>query len=287
MIYNSLYLSTLVVFLTCVSICTALLPAVLTHYESFVKEYNGNRRSEYKKYQQLAQKQLHTGSRNKTGQPLDDIIPSFPLNKSMLFYAHEKTVVGPDYFQAQKSKFIVYAAGIGEGADFEELIAGKYAVSVHAFDCTVPANTTLKNGVHFHHWCLGGKDQNFEGNSWSTNAKNKTFVFKTLANTMKELGHEHIDLLKMDIEGFEWDLIDTEIFKSKNMVDLPDQIAIELHSQGASQKYVPVHLSKDKTRKFVNDFVLKLWRLGYRVVHKERNMGDPSCAEVTFLRIHV
>merc|ERR1712187_1035342 len=58
-------------------------------------------------------------------------------------------------------------------------------------------------------------------------------VFKTLSQTMKELGHSYIDLLKLDIEGFEWFLFETEVF-TKKREQLPEQIAFELHTSAAN-----------------------------------------------------
>merc|ERR1719235_1524722 len=63
-------------------------------------------------------------------------------------------------------------------------------------------------------------------------------VFKTLAQTMKELGHTYLDLLKFDIEGFEWKLFQSEIL-TKSREQLPEQISFELHTGAANPAYVP------------------------------------------------
>lgn len=53
---------------------------------------------------------------------------------------------------------------------------------VHTFDCTYDGKSIDKR--HFYHkWCVG----------------NGVGLFRTWSNITKTLGHEHVDLLKMDI----------------------------------------------------------------------------------------
>jgi hypothetical protein len=89
----------------------------------------------------------------------------------------------------------------------------------------------------------------------------------------------------MDIEGFEWDILQNDIIHNSNSMDLPDQLLIEIHAMGANPKYVPKHLTHDKTRRKVNELILGLWKKGYRVVFKIMNLNDHHCADLTFLRI--
>jgi hypothetical protein len=145
----------------------------------------------------------------------------------------------------------------------------------------------LKNHVQFHHWCIG-RESHFENNVYSKrnkNMKNWKFLFHSLSETKQLLGHSHIHALKMDIEGFEWEIIQKDIIDNENSMDLPDQLILELHAMGANRKYVPKHLTQEKSRKKVNEIVLALWKKGYRCVFKLINLGDHHCADVTFLRV--
>jgi hypothetical protein len=221
-----------------------------------------------------------------------------------------KFIVGKSQLETMKSKFILYGAGIAEEPEFEEELAGNYGISVHGFDCTIPANTLLKNNVSFHHWCIGSKPRSqvlsssssstdstnnnndvsqsaFEQNVYSQRSSNKTFIFKTLSETKLLLKHSHIHILKMDIEGYEWKILQDHIINNQvKSDDLPDQILVEIHTDGANKEAVPSHLTEGKMRKEVNDLVLGLWKRGYRCVFKLQNPVDRHCADFTFLRVY-
>jgi FkbM family methyltransferase len=76
--------------------------------------------------------------------------------------------------------------------------------------------TDIDNRLHYHLFGLGVKDT----------SQHKIGNLRSLTAIMKFLKHEHIDVLKIDVEGFEWDVI-----KSWKQMDyLPvDQILIEMH----------------------------------------------------------
>lgn len=86
-----------------------------------------------------------------------------------------------------------------------------------------------------------------------------TFECWSLETIMEKHGHSSIDLLKMDIEGFEYDIIDCFLEKSIPI----RQICVEFHPW----------LKPARTLKTIG----KLHRAGYRIIHKHR--GDH-----TFLR---
>lgn len=68
--------------------------------------------------------------------------------------------------------------------------------------------------------------------------------------------------------------------------NLPQQIHFELHALGANRGYVPEFLTKDKGRNEVVALFRRLYKAGYRVVTKEINHGDASCAEFVLYRFH-
>ena len=95
-------------------------------------------------------------------------------------------------------------------------------------------------------------------------------LFKTLKETMRDLGHEgrQIDVFKIDCEGCEW-----KTYK--------DWIDSSIHIQ---QILVEVHDTPKVTNVMFND----LHNAGYVIFNKEPNIqyGGGSCIEYSFLRLH-
>lgn len=232
----------------------------------------------------------------------------------------DKNIVGKIGFTRGGSKCVVYGIGIADDPSFEEQIA-ETGCEVHAFDCTVHSSDKELKGAKFtfHNWCIGEPSQQnanrLQGNIYSNNyAKgnyralsssllgtalmerrdvendqhplNKTapYQFKKLSQTMQELGHEHVDLLKFDIEGYEWKLFQTEILTMETD-RLPEQISFELHTQRANPYYVPHELVKGKGYAEVNSLFLMLHDKGYRIASKELNSGDPACCEFILVKM--
>merc|ERR1711879_159961 len=119
-------------------------------------------------------------------------------------------------------------------------------MGTHAFDGTVdPASPVVAGkSFTFHNWCIGEGGSEFNsGNNYLRGRSADGLSFRTMSETMRLLGHDSVDVLKFDIEGFEWKLFDTEILSGKN---LPRQLAFELHTEGSVPKAVPPHLVKGK-----------------------------------------
>jgi len=93
--------------------------------------------------------------------------------------------------------------------------------------------------------------------------------FQTLSTITSELGHDRIDLLKMDIEGFE-----TSVFRNWLPTDtnLPYQIVVELHLWAIQPPEALLLLNQ-------------LYHLGYRVIKRDDNPIDPACSEITLIRV--
>lgn len=124
---------------------------------------------------------------------------------------------------------IVYTFGIGEDLSFSEFIINKWGCQVYAFDPTPKAikyvnSHSLINNERFHFYNYGisnidgvGKfhlpknESNVSGSLEKYNGVKEETIdveLKRLPSIMKELDHKNIDLLKMDIEGTEFDVID-------------------------------------------------------------------------------
>ncbi|MDA3936372.1 MAG: FkbM family methyltransferase [Actinomycetota bacterium] len=139
---------------------------------------------------------------------------------------------------------VVYSFGIGLDASFEVELSEQLQVHVHAFDPTLQsiewvAAQDFPDSFIMHNWGLAAFDgdasfcppENQDEvshtiiNRPSTKARSYTVSVKRLETTMRELRHEYIDLLKLDIEGAEYTVIE-DMLRSQIF---PRQILIEFH----------------------------------------------------------
>ncbi len=139
---------------------------------------------------------------------------------------------------------IVYSVGVGEDASFDIGLMDKYGLVVHAFDPTPKSVQWVKEqqfpaSFVMHEYGLADFDGNVSFNppensehvshTLLTRPETQTQAIsvpvKRLATIMDELGHSQIDILKMDIEGAEYDVIE-DIANSKIR---PQQILVEFH----------------------------------------------------------
>lgn len=181
---------------------------------------------------------------------------------------------------------IVYGAGIADDSSFEEKMA-KMGCEVHAFDCTLRGNESSVTGkkFQFHNWCLG-TPASFEENNYAKNQKGWNYAFFSVSEAMKKLGHQQLDVLKFDIEGFEWNLFENDLLKGLLTTKArPKQLTFELHTAGANAGAVPHDVVAGKDYKAVDNLFAKLYDLGYRVISKERNPYDPHCAEFVLVDV--
>lgn len=138
----------------------------------------------------------------------------------------------------------VYSVGIGEDVSFDLAMIERFGVVVHGFDPTpksiewVRKQNLPKNFV-LHEYGLADFDGTVSFNppenpqhvshtllarpATTTNAIQVSV--KTLETIRRELEHQHIDLLKMDIEGAEYQVIDH--LAQSNL--RPVQLLIEFH----------------------------------------------------------
>lgn len=150
--------------------------------------------------------------------------------------------INPDFLNSDS---IIYSFGVGQDISFEKEIIEKYNCNIFSFDPTpksvewiknqeIPNNLTfLDYGINFktgfvafnlpkNHIHISGsiiKYKNLDEN-------NSILVFmKSFTDIVNNLGHKNIDILKMDIEGSEFDVIEN-ILNSKIEIS---QILIELH----------------------------------------------------------
>lgn len=90
--------------------------------------------------------------------------------------------------------------------------------------------------------------------------------FKTLATIMNELGHSHIHIFKIDVEGAEQGVLPNLI--EENVLSRIEQVAIEFHSVAMMKDGLDI-----------------LEAAGFNIVFARREDRCPHCTEVTMARI--
>lgn len=169
---------------------------------------------------------------------------------------------------------IIYSGGVGGEISFELAMVDKFKCNIYLFDPSETGfNTMLKPSnqnplIHYFKIGLNKTDKivefstpdNLTEGSFRVkrdsdkNTNIKQFECKSISTLMREYGHKHLDMLKIDIEGFEYGVIEDII---ENKLDVR-QICVEFHH---FYKEIP----KSKTRKSIR--LLK--QNGYEMIHKE------------------
>lgn len=147
---------------------------------------------------------------------------------------------------------VIYSFGTGRDISFDKKCIRKHGASVFAFDPTPKSiewtgNQKLPDRFHFHPYGIsasgtGQADFFLPANPRAVSgslvnhkevdaAQSVRVMMKTFDDITMELKHTHIDVLKMDIEGSEYDVIGT-IMASPVSVD---QILVEFHDRDFAQ----------------------------------------------------
>lgn len=168
---------------------------------------------------------------------------------------------------------VVYSLGIGDNIDFDLAVIKRTGATVHAFDPTPAIDETLQASelpqrFHVHHWAAAGKDGTLTlYPRVSKSGKKSSGMYTltpdvgsvddaievpacTIATMQDKLGHDRIDILKMDIEGAEYDVLDGLL----NSTARPVQLLVEFH-----HRFKGIHISA--TRRVLS----RLHKAGYRV----------------------
>jgi UDP-arabinose 4-epimerase len=183
---------------------------------------------------------------------------------------------------------VVYSVGLGEDTSWDEGIIKRFGLQVWGFDPTpksikyVRSNVNLGQNFHFTPEGLGIKKDVLT----FTKPQNTNYVsmregkhdglgetievpVNSLENWMQTFGHTHLDILKIDIEGSEYDVLEHWIQKKWFPMD---QLLVEFHQR----------FFEDKTRH--NNVLNGLKANGFQIIHNKggqeiafrKVIGEPS-----------
>jgi FkbM family methyltransferase len=180
-----------------------------------------------------------------------------------------------------RSDWIAYCGGVGEDASFERELARRYGCHVFAFDPTPRSIRYAReelagSGVSFLPYALGSEDRevrfyaprrsedvSYSMADWQETAEFILVRCRSIESLMAELGHERLNLLKLDIEGAEYEVLEP-VLEGRRRVDV---LCVELHP-------VP---SFDAMHRCLE----RLTDVGYRVVHLDK--ADVTLVESSHL----
>ncbi len=168
---------------------------------------------------------------------------------------------------------VVYSLGVGDSIDLDIDLIHRYSLTVHAFDPTPYSlewveGLELPENFRFHPWAASGEDGSLRlyrrinkrgkksGVMWTAEGDagdDTDFIDApayTIATIMQKLGHGQVDLLKVDVEGAEYEILDG----LADAASLPTQLLVEYHHRFPG-------IGKQRTAASIEN----LRKLGYRI----------------------
>jgi FkbM family methyltransferase len=162
---------------------------------------------------------------------------------------------------------VVYSGGVGEDITFEQTLIQNFGVRIHIFDPSPVAPGTIAaanlDALMFKPLGLaatpsarfsvgGGADSKV----WFKAGVGQEIPCTNIAQEMAENGHDAIDLLKIDIEGFEYEVLEGCL---ENQIPIK-QICVEFHD------FFP-EIPKTRTKNLIRLLESK----GYQLIHRHRH----------------
>ncbi len=179
------------------------------------------------------------------------LLYKFRLEKKLLKNKLNSCWLGTSYggffvnLDGLNKESIIYSFGIGEDISFDSEIIDRTGAEVYGFDPTPKSiNWVNKNkikGFNFYDYGIGTKDgedklflpknpNHVSGSVFRVSNVSGEYIkikLKTLQSIMNELGHSKIDVLKLDIEGLEYDVL-KNILREDIQIG---QILVEFHDR--------------------------------------------------------
>jgi|EP00970_Alexandrium_tamarense_P012430 FkbM family methyltransferase len=178
-----------------------------------------------------------------------------------------------DKATATVSSCNIYSIGSNDNWGFEEEVQQKLPhCDTHTFDCTLQNNTPKRkpqsDKVNFYPYCIGSNDAQLPYLSY------QSLVETTQINNPPKL-------LKMDVEGFEFDVLLSVLSTDPSM--WPEQIIMEVHW---STRMVDISwmLRTRQAAEIALYFGVLFNRGGYIPVHRTFFPGCGPCMEVLLVR---
>ncbi|KAF8589175.1 hypothetical protein K439DRAFT_1629085 [Ramaria rubella] len=180
---------------------------------------------------------------------------------------------------APKQDCVVYSIGINHESSFEaEILSRTSSCQVWGYDFSVSSfgpeiSVAHKHRTHFFPYALGGKDSHGP----SDNPK-----YYTLPTLMALNGHKFIDILKIDIEGWEFDTLTTLVktYRDKGLPLPFGQLQLEVH---AWEQTFPQYLKFWET---LEGMGLRPFWTEPNMVYQNYNRGSSAdLAEYSFINI--
>ena len=131
---------------------------------------------------------------------------------------------------------LVYSLGLSENLSFDLGMIQQHGARVHGFDPTIEsrsfiAKSHLPAGFHYHCLAVAGHDGQldlYERIGKGGRKKGACFLrasCKKISSLVEELGHSRLDILKIDVEGSEYPILEDVCLKGIQV----SQIAVEFH----------------------------------------------------------
>lgn len=251
-------------------------------YQSLPAQYVQNKRLEdqanlLEAYEKDPATFLNRYKGNERGFLFDAVIDAKNMVRVGTFADGGKWVSDP---QSLKAGAVVYSFGAGTEISFDTESAGLFGCEVHCFDPTPsverafancrPGQPVGKGRFWYHAVGLGPVSLDPEKADDLVLEDRKCQV-KHLSELAAELGHAHVDIVKIDIEGGEMAAL-TEILSSGILARL-----------AVKQLLVEFHLWDDEHWSSFVHIISLLRQQGYLIFRKEFNPLDTRCAEFCFL----
>lgn len=198
---------------------------------------------------------------------------------------HSKIICGMKYLN-QVDDCVIYSIGGNNEWEFEQDLLKRTKCHIHTFDCTGPRgrfDVPKDARLHFHHICLGAsKSKGIGDDDPNCDYKHLCGDTLTLEDIQHQFGHTKIDLLKLDIEGWEWPIFDIEYTNAIMPMELLMEVHYNWNGRGARGV---IHNQTMSSAKDMVRLQSHLLGLGYVVVNRDDNPFCRHCTELTLVRV--